>query len=456
MKKILIILLCIVNYAFFAKAQDLWLCIGQGWTLDSCISYAQQQSYSVIRANMAVKNAEIAERSARLAMTPSVNAGIGENISFGLVEGVNNVRENRTQSTTSFNASVSMPLFTGLRITNQIKRTSADLQAALAEVESTKENVELNVITYYLQMMYSREMIVVQQNQLVLSEQLLERTKVLVDEGRQSESELYEIEAQVAQNRQQLTEAQNSFRLAVIDLCQLINYKDVEGFYNAQCTTKGLEPWRKIHNAQFETQNIEFLLPNPDEVFAYAVDNRPSIEAQQRRVESAEFAVNETKAEYYPQLSLNASWGTGYYHTFNGNNPAFGNQFVDNGSEVIGLSLNIPIYNRMQVRHAVKRQQIALEEAKLSELEIKDRLYKDIQSAYYNAIAAHEKHTAAQKSRESAAKALEFATNKYELGRLSTYEYSEAQTRLQQAQVQETQAKYEYLLRTRILEFYMR
>ena len=438
MKKILIILLCIVNCA---------LCIAQGWTLDSCISYAQQQSYSVIRANMAVKNAEIAERSARLAMTPSVNAGIGENLSFGLVEGVNNVRENRTQSTTSFNASVSMPLFTGLRITNQIKRTAADLQAALAEVESAKENVELNVITYYLQAMYSREMQSVQKQQLTLSEQLFERTQLLVAEGRKSESELYEVEAQVAQNRQALTEAENSYRLAVVDLCQLINYKDVEGFYNAQCT---------MHNVQFETQNIVSLLPTPDVVFAQAVRNRPSLEAQRNRVASAELAVKETKADYYPQLNLNASWGTGYYHMFNGNNPAFGNQFVDNGSEVIGLSLNIPIYNRMQVRHAVKRQQIALEEAKLSELELTDRFYKEIQSAYYNALAAKDKYEAAQKSREAGAKALEFAESKYELGRLSAYEYSEAQTRLYRAEAEETQAKYEYLLRTRILEFYMR
>ena len=423
------------------------LCIAQGWTLDSCISYAHQQSYSVIRANMAVKNAEIAERSARLAMTPSVNAGIGENLSFGLVEGVNNVRENRTQSTTSFNASVSMPLFTGLRITNQIKRTAADLQAALAEVESAKENVELNVITYYLQAMYSREMQSVQKQQLTLSEQLFERTQLLVAEGRKSESELYEVEAQVAQNRQALTEAENSYRLAVVDLCQLINYKDVEGFYNAQCT---------MHNVQFETQNIVSLLPTPDVVFAQAVRNRPSLEAQRNRVASAELAVKETKADYYPQLNLNASWGTGYYHMFNGNNPAFGNQFVDNGSEVIGLSLNIPIYNRMQVRHAVKRQQIALEEAKLSELELTDRFYKEIQSAYYNALAAKDKYEAAQKSREAGAKALEFAESKYELGRLSAYEYSEAQTRLYRAEAEETQAKYEYLLRTRILEFYMR
>ena len=436
MKKILIILLCVVNYA---------LCIAQGWTLDSCISYAQQQSYSVIRANMAVKNAEIAERSARLAMTPSVNAGIGENLSFGLVEGVNNVRENRTQSTTSFNASVSMPLFTGLRVTNQIKRTGAELQAALAEVETAKENVELNVISYYLQAMYFREMQSVQKQQLTLSEQLFERTQLLVAEGRKSESELYEVEAQVAQNRQALTEAENSYRLALVDLCQLINYKDVEGFVSEMSDLSDMS------DSQFST-----LLPTPDDVFAHAVANRPSIEAQRNRVASAEFAVKETKAEFYPQLNLNASWGTGYYHMFNGNNPAFGNQFVDNGSEVIGLSLNIPIYNRMQVRHAVKRQQIALDEARLSEQEITDRLYKDIQSAYYNALAAQEKHTAAQKSRESAAKALEFAQSKYELGRLSTYEYNEAQTRLYRAEAEETQAKYEYLLRTRILEFYMR
>ena len=445
MKKILMILLCIVHCAF---------CIGQSWTLDSCISYAQQQSYSVIRANMAVKNAEIAERSARVAMTPSVNAVIGENLSFGLVEGVNNVRENRTQSTTTFNASVSMPLFTGLRITNQIKRTAVELQAALAEVESAKESVELNVITYYLQAMYSREMQSVQQQQLTLSEQLLERTQVLVAEGRKSESELYEVEAQVAQNRQALTEAENSYRLAVVDLCQLINYKDVEGFVSEMSDLSDSSD--QSDQSDLSDSKLSTLLPTPDVVFAQAVANRPSLEAQRSRVVSAELAIKETKADYYPQLNLNASWGTGYYHMFNGNNPAFGNQFVNNGSEVIGLSLNIPIYNRMQVRHAVKRQQIALEEAKLSELELTDRLYKEIQSAYYNALAAKDKYQAAQKSREAGAKALEFAESKYELGRMSAYEYSEAQTRLYRAEAEETQAKYEYLLRTRILEFYMR
>lgn len=436
MKKAIIISLCILHCT---------LCISQSWTLDSCISYAQQQSYSVIRANMAVKNAEIAERSARVSMTPSVNAGIGENLSFGLVEGVNNVRENRTQATTSFNASVSMPLFTGLRITNQIKRTGAELQAALAEVESAKESVELNVISYYLQALYYREMQKVQQQQLLLSEQLLARTQLLVAEGRQSESEIYEVEAQVAQNRQQFTDAENSYRLALVDLCQLINYKEVEKFVSEMSDL----------SYSFDLSENSYILPTPDFVFTQALTRRPSIEAQRSKIASAEFAIKETKAEYYPQLTLNASWGTGYYHMFNANNPAFGNQFLNNGSEVIGLSLNIPIYNRLQVRHAVKRQQIALDEARLTEQELTDRLYKDIQSAYYNALAAKDKYEAAEKSREAGVKALEYAATKYELGRLSAYEYNEAQTRLYRTEAELTQAKYEYLLRIRILVFYM-
>ena len=439
MKKILMILLCIMHCV---------LCIGQGWTLDSCISYAQQQSYSVIRANMAVKNAEIAERSARVSMSPSINASIGENLSFGLVEGVNNVRENRTQSTTSFNASVSMPLFTGLRITNQIKRTGAELQASLAEVESAKDDVELNVVSYYLQALYYREMQQVQLRQLQLSEQLLERTQILVAEGRQSESELYEVEAQVAQNRQLLAESENNYRLALVDLCQLINYKDVEAFVsNFSSESTDLE------NFQFSISAPS--LQTPDVIFAQALSNRPSIQAQQHRIEAQQYALREAKSDFYPQLNLNASWGTGYYHMFNANNPAFGNQFLNNGSEVVGLSLSIPIYNRMQVRHAVKRQQIALDEAKLSAQELSDRLYKDIQSAYYNALAARSKYEAAEKSREAGAKALEYATTKYELGSLSAYEYNEAQTRLHRTEAELTQAKYEYLLRIRILEFYI-
>lgn len=413
---------------------------GQGWSLDSCISYAQQQNYDILRANLTKLNAEIMHKNAKVSMTPSVNAAVGQDFSFGLAQGANNVKESRSQASTSFNASVSMPIFTGLRITNQIKRTRLDLQAAMDDIESAKENVELNVMAYYLNALYCREMINVQTEQLELTRQLLAKTEKLVAAGKQSEGELYEIRAQEARDFSLLTDAQNNFRAAKVELCQLINFRDVENF--------DIE----LLAASDDINGI--LLPSPDDVFEYSRLNRPSVLAQNKRIKSAEYAIRETQAEYYPQLNLNASWGTGYYHVFNFNNPAFGRQFVDNGSEMVGLSLSIPIYNRMQVRHSVRRSRIALEQEKLASLELEDRLYKEIQTAYYNALAARDKYNSSKLSLEASDKAFEFALSKYELGRMGAYEFNEIQTRKAKARIEETQAKYEYMLRARILNFY--
>lgn len=431
MKRLSIILLFIVAISTI-KAEE--------WTLDSCISYAQKQNYDVMRARISLLNAKLSERSARVSMTPSINAGVSENFAFGLAEGANNVKESRTQSSTGFNASISMPLFTGLRITNQIKRSAIDVQSAIADIESIKDNVELNVISYYLQALYQKEMIKISQTQYDMAKDLVEKTRKLVDEGVKSESELYEAIAQEAQYSQQVVQNQSNYKLALLDLCQLINYTDVENFSIAMLDVDAVKD--------------DKLLPSPETIFVNSKDRRPNIISNRKKIESAEIAVKEAKADYYPQLSLNASWGTGYYHVFNGENPAFGNQFVNNGSEVVGFSLSIPIYNRLQVRHNVQSRKYALEEQKIVASEAENQLFKDIQTAYYNALAAREKYKASTANFESSAKAFEFAQSKYDNGKSTLYEYNEAKFRMQQAEMEILQSQYEYLLREKILMFY--
>lgn len=431
MKRLSIILLFIVAISTI-KAEE--------WTLDSCISYAQKQNYDVMRARISLLNAKLSERSARVSMTPSINAGVSENFAFGLAEGANNVKESRTQSSTGFNASISMPLFTGLRITNQIKRSAIDVQSAIADIESIKDNVELNVISYYLQALYQKEMIKISQSQYDMAKDLVEKTRKLVDEGVKSESELYEAIAQEAQYSQQVVQNQSNYKLALLDLCQLINYTDVENFSIAMLDVDAVKD--------------DKLLPSPETIFVNSKDRRPNIISNRKKIESAEIAVKEAKADYYPQLSLNASWGTGYYHVFNGENPAFGNQFVNNGSEVVGFSLSIPIYNRLQVRHNVQSRKYALEEQKIVASEAENQLFKDIQTAYYNALAAKEKYKAAEANFNSGSKAFEFAQSKYDNGKITLYEYNESKFRMQQAEVEMLQSQYEYLLREKILMFY--
>ena len=228
--------------------------------------------------------------------------------------------------------------------------------------------------------------------------------------------------------------------MALLDLCQLINYTDVENFSIAMLDVDAVKD--------------DKLLPSPETIFVNSKDRRPNIISNRKKIESAEIAVKEAKADYYPQLSLNASWGTGYYHVFNGENPAFGNQFVNNGSEVVGFSLSIPIYNRLQVRHNVQSRKYALEEQKIVASEAENQLFKDIQTAYYNALAAREKYKASTANFESSAKAFEFAQSKYDNGKSTLYEYNEAKFRMQQAEMEILQSQYEYLLREKILMFY--
>lgn len=430
-KRVTLIIFCLMSTA---------LLMAQAWNLDSCVAYAQKQNYDVMRARISLLNAKLSERSARVSMTPSINAGVSENFAFGLAEGANNVKESRSQSSTGFNASVSMPVFTGLRITNQIKRTALDVQSAIADIETIKDNVELNVIGYYLQALYQKEMIRLSQSQCDMAKDLVEKTRKLVEEGVKSESELYEAIAQQAQYEQQLIQNQSNYKLAILDLCQLINYHDVDNF--------------SIVPLDINAVKEDKLLPHPESLFLQTKDSRPNIISQRKKIESAEIAIKEAQADYYPQLSLNASWGTGYYHIFNANNPAFGKQFVNNGSEVVGFSLSIPLYNRMQVRHNVQRQKYALEEQKISAAEAENQLFKDIQTAYYNALAAKEKYKAAEANFDSGSKAFEFAQSKYDNGKITLYEYNESKFRMQQAEVEMLQSQYEYLLREKILMFY--
>lgn len=409
------------------------------WSLDSCITYAEQNSFEVEKAILALNNARIAHASAKTAMTPSINAEIGQNFSFGLAQGANNLKQQRTQATTSFNAAVSMPVFTGLRITNQIKRTKVDIQVAISDIESIRNDIKINVTAYYLNALYNKELINICTNQLELRKQLLKQTTELVNNGRTPESELYEIQAQVAQDSAELTNAHINYRQTLVDLCQLLNYKNIEQF--------DITP---IQNTNIDTK----LLQPITDIYQHTLTHHPALKSAHLKAQSARLAIKETQAEYYPQLNLNASWGTGYYHIFKNNNPAFGKQFVDNGSEIVGLSLSIPIYNRMQVRNNIKLQRNNLIQTNINIAEQEAKLYKDIQSAYYNAISAQEKYQSALSVSKASQEALKYAITKYQLGKINSYEYNEVQARNTRALAELTQAKYDYALKYQILNHY--
>ena len=254
----------------------------------------------------------------------------------------------------------------------------------------------------------------------------------------------WENEALLAADEYKLTQSRNDLSLSLLALSQALNRTSAEGF--------------DIVAPTFDSLTVESMrhLRNPAEVLSYALDNRPRIQAERFRLEQALRAVRMSRAAYYPQITLTGGYGTNVYHSFatGAVNPAFGRQFRNNSTEYVGVAINIPIFNRMATRNSVRTAKLGVRSQQLVLTEAEQTLQKEIETAYYQADAALLKYRSAEKALNSAQVAFRYEAEKYAAGRSTTFDYNDAKTRMQKAESDQIQAKYEFIFRTKILDFY--
>jgi outer membrane protein len=193
---------------------------------------------------------------------------------------------------------------------------------------------------------------------------------------------------------------------------------------------------------------------NPEQTYASALTTRASVRAEEYRLASSEKTVKVAKSAYYPQLSFGAGYSNNYYKINGFDNSSFSEQLKNNESKYIGFSLNIPIFNRFETRNNIRSAKLNVKNQEWQLENTKKTLYKEIQQAYYNATGAQEKYKSAAVALESAKKAYEFAKEKFENGRSTTYEFNDASNNLLKASANVSQAKYDYIFRKKILDFY--
>ena len=257
--------------------------------------------------------------------------------------------------------------------------------------------------------------------------------------NRLAEGEIYAVIAQLGNEQLQAITAQNDVQLALLNLAQAMNI-DPQGF--------------DIEEIPLEQLQEGTALPSRDEVLDLALSQRPEIKAQQYTIDAQEAMLKQQKAAYSPTLSANAGVGTSYYNIQGAENKAFGDQLGDNLQGSVGLTLSIPIYNKMQTPYAVKQQKLALENARLSLEQQKQDIRKEVEQAYFNALNALTEAQAAEQALTNAQVALDYLQKKYEAGRASSYEYTTAKTTFAKAQTTLLQSQYNYLFRLRILHYY--
>ncbi len=406
------------------------------WTLDQCIDYAIGHNTDVLSSTLTAQQSELSVTEAKDAFLPNLSGYAAQNFNFGRALTADNTYANRNTTSFSVGAQLSLPLFQGLRAVRQLRYSRTALSASQERIEAAKDGVTLNVLSAYLQALYTREMLSVAQLTLDISRSELTRRHALLEAGKIPELDLFEARAQVAQDELGVVNARNDSTLAMLDLRQLLNLPSDTDF--------DIEP----------LPDTSMLLLTPDQVFANALARNHTLQAGRLESTAARQYVSVAKSGYIPTLSFNAGLGTNYYRTSGFNNENFSAQMRHNFARSIGFSLSVPIFDGFSTRNNIRRAHAQAAVADLNLADARNNLYKSINQAYTQALAAYKKQQAADISVESSLAAFEAMKIKYDNGRANATEYEKAKSTYTSALSQALQAKFEVILRSRILDFY--
>ncbi|MBR5651101.1 MAG: TolC family protein [Bacteroidales bacterium] len=412
------------------------------WTLDECINYALEHNLDLQKSQLARQQAEYQYKMSQNAWLPTLNANAGEYLGFGQSPSYTGIYVSDNSSSSSFGANLSLPLFQGLNLYNTAKADALNLQATEMDRKAAQLNLKLNVIGFYMQVLYGKEQVEIARRQTELSTEQLEKTQQLFENGRIAEADVYESQAQLATDQSNLTQAETDLALSLLTLTQALEIEDSEDFEVS-------DP-----EAFFAGQNQE--LDAPQNTIAQALLNQPSMEAARLRLQKSHYDLKATKSAWYPSLDFYAGYSNGLYHYFSDNYPnaPVNEQLKRNSRAQLGVSLNIPIFNGMKTKYRVKMTELSIDEQQLNLENTEKSLRKEIRQAYGNAKAAKQKMEAMKNSLDASRVAYEYAKAGFEMGKKTLLELNESKTRLHKAESDLLQARYEYLYRIKIIELY--
>ena len=409
-------------------------------SLQECVKFAIDHNIGIEQRKLQEQNAEITLQTSRYSRLPQVSASLSQGFGFGRSTGRDGSTVDKTSANTSFNVGAQVPVFTGFRISNQIKADQYSLKSASQSLEKAKRDISVQVASYYLNALYYRGLTEIQRKQLELDKDALAKAEALVAAGRKPESEVATARAQVAMSEHSLTEAQGNETIARLDLIQMLNL---------DCDANNFSV------VELDTTSLLGDMPLPETVFAQAQETHPSIMAAKYDLENSKYQLKVARSSYMPTVSLSASYSNSYYHLYGSDfNSSFGKQLDLNGSEYVGLSVNIPIFSQFATRNRVRQAKLSVRNYNYSLEEARLNLNKEIQQAYWNAAKARDNYFSSQKAAESTSLAYRYEADRFAAGRSTAYDLQSARTKLEKALHDEVQSKYEYLIRVKILEFY--
>ncbi len=442
------------------------------YTLEDCVALALEKNISIKQSELEMDNAEIDKADAIGNFLPRFNVqsqhiwnnGLSQNITNGLIE-------NLTTQFSSFGGNIGLTVFNGRQNINQLSRANLNLLARQYQLEDMKDDVSLFVANAYLQVLFSRELEQVQGYQLELDQQELARIQLSIEAGILTAAELFEIEANIAAQEQAVVQAENNYRLAKISLAQLLLITDYENFDLAE--------------EEFDIPFSNVLEQTPKAIYEKAVTQRNDIKLGLTNLAIAEKDIDLAKGTRMPTLTAFYNYNTriSYSDRFieTGNfiqtpigivqdNGAlvvsqfperevagplsFGTQFGQNDGHSFGLSLNIPVFNGFATQNNIKRRKVNLNRIENQLAQTKLDLENTINQAFNDAKGAYKFYDASDKTLRAREQAFEIAKQRFEAGVMNSFDYVQARQRYQIAASDIIRAKFDYIFKLKVLEFY--
>jgi outer membrane protein len=441
------------------------------WSLKECIDHALKNNLQVKQNELNTELSRNRLEQSVAATLPSVNGNASHTYNYGrTIDPFTNVFVDQRVQNNGFSLSSSMTLFDGFQLQNTIRQSYHDYKASQYDVTKMKNDIALSVVNAYLQILFSKELVSTSRNQLEISVNQVDRTRKLVESGSLARGSLLDAEALAATEELKLINAQNQLDLSYLNLAQLLDLPAVRGF--------------EIEDPKLSMPVENLIDNNPENIFNIAVQNQPEIKSAEERVKSAEKSLDVARGGLSPRLFLSGSLGTGYSDIrtrrigqstviipigFTGGGDTvfapqsipqfektpFRDQLDDNYNKSISLSLNIPLFNGLQTRSSIVRARINKSTAELNSQLARNQLSKTIQQSYADANASLKKYTATVKSLESLKEAFKYTEQKFNVGLVNSVDYLNAKTNLNKAESDLLQAKYEFILKTKVLDFYL-
>ncbi|MDB4108072.1 TolC family protein [Flavobacteriaceae bacterium] len=452
MKHICTVLMLMGTLNSFAQKQ---------WTLKECVEHALEYNISVKQSELDIDLANQDLVSAKGNFMPSLSGSASQNYNFGSFIGQDGARIKRDTRGNNFGLNTGVTIFNGFQNLNIYKQAKLGVEASQLQLSILQDNISMTVINAFLNVLFNKENLKIAQEQLKISQNQLDQIKSQVEAGTRPSSDLFDVEATLASNKESIVKAENSLDLSILSLSQ-----------NLQVSPRDFD----IEEMEINLTSASLLYGSSDEVLAYALENRSEIKNAELGIENSDFGIKLAQSAFAPTLSFGAGLGTSYQHnqgaidlrtqySADPNNPGrviettvsngFSTQLENNLGYNLGFNLRVPIFNGFKTKASVSKARLNKEKSRLNLEKEKQNLTTTITQAFADAKAALKQYQATELSVASLEDSFKNIQNKFNYGAATSFEVEQIRGRLVNAKSNLINSKYNFVFRSKVLDFYM-